>query len=171
MMPKILIPAGLLVVGLAVFALVWFEPQALFINQKVDESAPPTRQIPTSAPTVQETVQVLALSGSFRSLAHQTSGQAILERDQNGQYFVRFENFETENGPDVRVYLSAAEGSAEGDELIRDFIDLGALKGNIGNQNYDVPAGVDVSKFRSAVVWCRRFKVGFGVAPLDPLTV
>jgi len=47
------------------------------------------------------------------------------------------------------------------------FVDLGGLKGNLGSSNYLIPAGTDLSGFRSAVIWCRRFSVGFGVAPLN----
>ena len=71
-----------------------------------------------------------------------------------------------ENGPDLRVYLSEARAEAE-DDLADQFLDLGALKGNIGDQNYALPEGTDVSDYKSAVVWCRRFSVGFAVAPVD----
>jgi hypothetical protein len=79
---------------------------------------------------------------------------------------VRFEDFEVENGPDLRVYLSRADADAPQRELAGDFVDLGDLKGNIGDQNYLVPGSVDLTRYRSAVVWCRRFSVGFAVAPL-----
>jgi hypothetical protein len=80
---------------------------------------------------------------------------------------VRLEDFRTENGPDLLVYLSSASADAEGTEYTEDFVDLGALKGNIGNQNYLVPDGTKLSKYQSVVIWCRRFKVAFGSAPLQ----
>lgn len=170
MKPKFLIPAGILAAAGVAFGLFWFEPQALFIDKKVDETAPISAAA-SPTPTVEETIRVLQSSGSFRSLAHKTSGQAILDQAEDGNYYVRFETFETENGPDVRVYLSTAAATEEGNAFIQDFIDLGDLKGNIGDQNYQIPHGTDLAKYRSVVVWCRRFKVGFGVAPLETLPV
>ena len=167
--PKFLIPAGIAAIALGVFVVIWFQPQKLFIDQTVDERAPPAAPKQTEAAPEQPAPQqeAISLSGSFRSLAHPTSGQAILEKAGDGNHFVRFENFQTENGPDVRIYLSTAQGSASGNDLIKEFIDLGAMKGNVGSQNYQVPSGTDIAKYRSVVVWCRRFKVGFGVAPLE----
>jgi hypothetical protein len=167
--PKFLVPGGLIAVALAVFVIIWFQPQKLFFDQSVDEKAPPAASKPTEAVPEQpaQPQQAVSLSGSFRSLAHPTSGQAILEKAGDGNHFVRFENFQTENGPDVRIYLSTAPGSASGNDLIKEFIDLGTLKGNVGSQNYQIPSGTDVTKYKSVVVWCRRFKVGFGVAPLE----
>ena len=64
------------------------------------------------------------------------------------------------DGPDLVVYLTKqpADAQAVGD----DYLDLGVLKGNVGNQNYEVPAGVDLSEYDSVVIWCRRFAVSFG---------
>ncbi len=79
---------------------------------------------------------------------------------------LRLTNFETSNGPDVRVYLVAAPDVNENETVKQaGFIDLGAMKGNIGDQNYDVPADVDLAKYRSVSIWCRRFRVNFGTAP------
>jgi hypothetical protein len=67
------------------------------------------------------------------------------------------------------VYLS--DRPASDDWFVYDdgrFVDLGPLKGNLGSSNYEIPREVDLSEYRSAVVWCRRFSVGFAVAPLDP---
>lgn len=66
------------------------------------------------------------------------------------------------------MYLSAGSNDASfGREYGRDFVELGKLKGNICNQNYEIPAGTDLSRYRNAVIWCKRFNVGFGVATLD----
>jgi hypothetical protein len=76
-------------------------------------------------------------------------------------------NFETSNGPDVRVYLVAAEDAKDNETVKKaGFIDLGSMKGNKGDQNYDVPADADLNKYRSVSIWCRRFSVNFGAASL-----
>jgi hypothetical protein len=85
-----------------------------------------------------------------------------------GRLILRLERLSTSNGPDLRVYLSHVPASADLHAYRTGFIDLGALKGNQGSQNYAIPAGTDLSAFKSAVIWCRRFAVGFGVAPLSP---
>ncbi len=80
---------------------------------------------------------------------------------------LRLENLNVTNGPDLRVYLVRhPDPASSGDVKDSEFVDLGPLKGNIGNQNYPVPAGTDVSQFASAVVWCRAFGVLFSAAPL-----
>jgi hypothetical protein len=73
--------------------------------------------------------------------------------------------FEVDNGPDLRLYLVA--GDARGEQEVRDFVDLGELKGNRGDQQYRLPAGIDLSRYSTAVVWCRAFSVLFARAPLD----
>ncbi len=80
---------------------------------------------------------------------------------------MRFENLETSNGPDLRVYLSEVPAGDDWYAYGERYVDLGSLKGNIGDQNYEVPDDVDLDRYVSAVIWCRRFAVGFGVAPLD----
>jgi hypothetical protein len=90
----------------------------------------------------------------------------------SGRRFLRFEGFETSNGPDLVVYLSAKEPAGPDDwhGYDQDFVDLGALKGNVGSQNYEIPEGTDLDRYSTAVVWCRRFTVGFAAAPLAPLS-
>jgi len=102
--------------------------------------------------------------GGFVSDAHPTAGTASVLGDGTGQRFLRFENFETDNGPDLNVYLV---NSSTGD--VSDYIDLGDLKGNIGDQNYEIPAGVDLTVYDEVVIWCVRFGVGFGDALLMPV--
>jgi hypothetical protein len=104
-------------------------------------------------------------SGMFLSRDHATSGTAsVLEVD--GTTYLRFESLETDNGPDLYVYLTSnpADGSEGGfdDEIV----DLGRLKGNVGNQNYELPPGVDLSHYDTVVIWCDRFDSAFGAAPL-----
>ncbi len=158
--------AAALTVALGIFAIVWFEPQKLFINETVSESLPSTDPSPTTTSTTAPPTGVLA-SGAFRSLEHETKGTAKLVRLGGGSVLQRFEDLETSNGPDQRVYLSEKPSTLGWRDYGDDYIELGALKGNRGDQNYDVPAGTDLSKYRSAVIWCVRFKVGFGVAPLN----
>ncbi len=110
-----------------------------------------------------EPVIVTEASGSFVSRSHDTSGQAIVLGDGSGQRFLRFENFETSNGPDVNVYL--VNSSVDG---VSDFVDLGNLKGNVGAQNYEIPVGVDLAVYDTVIVWCVRFAENFGDAVLTP---
>jgi electron transfer DM13 len=172
--PVLAAVGGLLGAGLVVFVLVWFEPQQLFIEKTVNES-PPAAAITSPgpaepAPPADEQPDVplagVVASGSFRSLEHGTSGKVLLIRGSDGTVTLRLEDLDTSNGPDLRVFLSEVPASDDWHAYGERFVDLGALKGNRGNQNYSVPAGTDLSKYRSAVIWCRRFKVGFGVAGL-----
>jgi len=80
---------------------------------------------------------------------------------------LRLTEFATSNGPDVHVYLVAA-GDVQDNATVKTagFVDLGSIKGNVGDQNYDVPADVDLAKYRAVTIWCRRFAVNFGTAPL-----
>jgi hypothetical protein len=111
----------------------------------------------------------LLSTGGFSGLAHKTSGTASVYSTADGGHILRLEQFKTYNGPDVRVYL--VKGSdATNDETIKggNFVDLGALKGNVGDQNYTIPKNLDLDQYRSVSIWCRRFRVNFGAAPLEP---
>ena len=102
-------------------------------------------------------------SGEFRGADdfHFGRGQALLIETAPGQYTLRFEDFSVRNGPDLFVYLSP-----DADDYTDDSLELGVLKATDGAFNYEVPAGTDVSQFKSAVVWCKPFGVLFAVAPL-----
>jgi hypothetical protein len=162
--PKILVTGLAAVIGFTAFVLLYFEPQALFIDKKVDEALPtasaPDRPGPAPGP------KTLA-SGTFTSVEHDTTGQARVVDLGDGRRILRFEDFSTSNGPDVRVYLSAAPASSDGDRFDDSYVELGDLKGNIGNQNYTIPSSVDVDRYPTAVVWCKRFSVAFGAAALS----
>ena len=95
-------------------------------------------------------------------------GKAIVLRRPAGSLILRLEHLSTSNGLDLRVYLSRVPAGGDLRAYRTGFIDLGALKGNRGSQNYLIPAGTNLPAFKSAVIWCRRFVVGFGVAPLSP---
>jgi hypothetical protein len=168
--------AAVIGAGLVLFVLVWFQPQKLFLNKTVNEPGPgimgtaSAGEANSSAAAGRSSSpgpQILR-SGSFRSLEHATTGKAIVLRRPGGSLILRLERLSTSNGPDLRVYLSRVPASSELHAYRAGFIDLGALKGNRGSQNYVIPAGTDLSAFKSAVIWCRRFVVGFGVAPLSP---
>lgn len=158
---------GAVALGLAIFVVVWFEPQKLIQEKTVKEAAPiPTVSTPPSAPSSSPAPGNIA-SGNFRSLEHKTTGSASLIRLADGSHILRFVNLDTSNGPDLRVYLSELPSNLGWRDYGERYLELGELKGNRGDQNYRVPKGTDISKFRSAVIWCVRFKVGFGVAPLN----
>jgi hypothetical protein len=99
-------------------------------------------------------------SGEFAADAHPTAGTASIVRDGE-RLVVTLTDFETDPGPDLRVYLVPGDGTD-----VNGSVDLGALKGNKGNQQYEVPAGTDVEQFGSVVIWCRAFTVAFGTAVL-----
>lgn len=152
----------LLGVGAGVFGLIYFQPQKLLLDQRVDEAVPQAEQ-PTQTASAGMPEQIA--SSPFRSLEHETTGKALLTAMPDGSRVLSLVDFETSNGPDLRVYLSAGDSDRSfGEEYGQDFIELGRLKGNIGDQNYDVPSTADLSKYRNAVIWCKRFSVGFGVA-------
>jgi hypothetical protein len=158
---KLLAAGGALAIGVIVFVLAWFQPQKLLIEKTVNEAAPLVSSNPTASASTKEIA-----AGSFRSLEHHTTGTARLLHLGDGSVIVRLEDLDTSNGPDVRVYLSSIPADRGLHDYGHGFVDLGGLKGNRGSQNYRVPAGTDLSKYRSVVIWCRRFTVGFAVAPL-----
>jgi hypothetical protein len=166
------VAATVVVVGLGVFVVVWFQPQKLFIEERVEEDLPSVTKTgeateeTASSPLPQKEPEVL-LKGAFSSLEHETTGTAKVVELDDGRKYLRFEDLETSNGPDLRVYLSEIPASDDWYAYGERFVDLGALKGNLGNQNYEIPDGVDLGRFESAVIWCRRFTVGFGVAGLS----
>lgn len=107
-----------------------------------------------------------AYAGTFVGVndgIHNAEGQAKVIKLGDGSNFLRLEDFRSTNGPDLYVYLSTDKGNS-------DFVNLGRLKGNIGDQNYKIPEGVDLSKYNTAVIWCQAFSVLFGSAELRPMT-
>ena len=90
---------------------------------------------------------------------HNAEGVGKIIQLADGTDILRLENFKATNGPDLYVYLSTDKTNA-------DIVNLGRLKGNIGNQNYLIPAGTDITKYNTALIWCRAFSVIFGSAQL-----
>ena len=161
------------VVGLAVLCGIgWyaFRPELLFVRKTVNEGLP----VAAAQLNVGSSGAAIAgglLSGKFNSVAHETRGAATIYRLDGGKRVLRLTEFSTSNGPDVRVYLVAA-ADARDDETVKKagYVELGKLKGTDGDQNYDVPADLDLSKYRAVTIWCRRFSVNFGTAALTPIS-
>ena len=169
--PAVMWTSLVVAVAAVVFVIVWFQPQKLVIDETADEALPSAE---STGPVDDEndgsssrTRPQTFASGSFQSLEHTTSGTAEVIALPDGRRFLRFEGLETSNGPDLRVYLSEVPASDDWYAYGEDYVDLGGLKANLGDQNYEIPEEVDLDKYRSAVIWCRRFSVGFGVAPLE----
>jgi hypothetical protein len=140
-----------------------FRPELLFLNRQVNESLSATanNEPGVSAATL--------LTGRFHSVAHETRGTAAIHQLDGDKRVLRLTDFATSNGPDVRVYLVAANDAADNESVKKaGFIELGKLKGNQGDQNYDVPQDVDLNRYRAVTIWCRRFSVNFATAPLTP---
>jgi hypothetical protein len=168
-------------VVVAVLAFGVFGVHTLFIDDKVSEANPfentPEAAASASDTTLQpegsteevgeEPAIVTLAGGQFESRDHPSVGMATVITDGD-RTFLRFEDdFATDNGPDLNVYLSTAPITADSGAFDDDFVDLGDLKGNIGSQNYELDGSIDVSRYQSVVVWCVRFGVAFGAAPLD----
>jgi Electron transfer DM13 len=110
-----------------------------------------------AAPAPAQNIEVAR--GDVRTLAHDSAGVAALVELAEGGRRLTLTNFHTDAGPDLRVYLAT-------DDDAGDFVDLGSLKGNRGNQQYTVPDDVDLKRYDTALVWCRAFSVGFAAADL-----
>lgn len=157
---NIYIVLGLLFVGGAWYL---FRPELLFVKTQVNEEFPGA----VSEVSATSDTTTPLLSGSFHSVAHDTMGTAAVHQLADGKRVLRLSDFMTSNGPDVRVYLVAAADATDNDTVKNaGFVELGKLKGTEGAQNYDVPADVDLDKYRAVTIWCARFGVNFGTAPL-----
>jgi hypothetical protein len=125
---------------------------------------------PTATPPVTPTPATVTLAqGAFYNIVHEGEGQASIYQLADGLRVLRFESFTVLNGPDLYVYLVPADPvpNVIGQDYMV-FHNLGALKGNTGDQNYELPADLDLSLYKSVVIWCRAFKVPFAAAPLAP---
>lgn len=157
----------------------------LWINVEVDESFPTAMPADVSAQATQamstamaeptkmmeeampEAEMQLLAQGSFYNIIHVGSGQALFYQLSDGSRILRLQDFEVDNGPDLYVYLVPIDPvpASVGSE-IPGSVSLGKLKGNIGDQNYEIPADLDLSQFKSVVIWCQPFRVPFIAAPL-----
>jgi hypothetical protein len=147
---------GFLVISaLIVIAFLWWTVSPLFINERVFTEVTDEGLQPQTFTTL--------LEGSFQSADdfHQVSG-TVRVIDRGDDRIVRLEDdFNSINGPDLRVWL------VKGDDR-ETYLDLGALEGNIGSQNYLLPEGTDLSQYDRVIVWCRAFRTLFGSATLLP---
>jgi hypothetical protein len=123
-----------------------FEKQTETMKNKVMESG-------DSMPSNESNILTKAV---MVARAHDVKGEALLV-NVGGQNFLRFENLETINAPDLRIYLSS-------DLSNDDIIDLGPIKATRGNVNYEIPLGTNLSKYKNAMIWCRAFSVLFSYA-------
>jgi hypothetical protein len=174
--------AGALVAAAVLGPVGWYLVSPLFVSTTVDEPPPvaasdlsPTppataapsatpRSLSTPEPTTAPSQMPIERTGTFRGADefHFGEGTARIIETAPGSFTVRLEDFAVRNGPDLYVYLSPdAAGYADG------AIELGRLKADRGNQNYEVPAGTDVSNVQSVVIWCKRFAVLFATADLS----
>jgi len=160
-------------IGLAVLGGIgWyaFRPELLFVRKQVNEALP-MAAAQTNAPRYASSDPGALSSGMFHSVAHETHGTASILRLDDGSRILRLTDFSTSNGPDVRVYLVAANDASDNATVKRaGFVELGKLKGTDGDQNYAVPADLDLSKYRAVTIWCKRFAVNFATAPLTPIS-
>lgn len=183
---------GAIVLGIPALAIAWWLGSPLFLDTEVSEEFPMSAgavvpddmtqedveaemEEAADAPDVETTDEMMpedsgpaALSaGEFEDFDsfHMGSGTATIYQLEDGAHVLRLEDFEVTNGPDLHVLL--VPSSDPGDrEAIEGYVDLGSLKGNVGDQNYDIPADVDISEFGSVVIYCQPFHVIFSVATL-----
>ena len=107
------------------------------------------------------------VKGEFHKAEKAGKGTATVYKLADGKRVLRLTDFETDNGPDLHVRLIAADDARDTASVAKaDFVELAKLRGNKGNQNYDVPADVDLSKYKVVSIWCNRFSVNFAAAPL-----
>jgi len=133
-------------------------------------SLPAVLHFGAPAPVIAQSGQpVFLATGQFTDAdaGHRGEGKALVIRLADGQRVLRFEDFKVTNGPDLYVYLSGHPAPRNSAQLHQGgAFEVARLKGNIGNQNYPLPADLDPSKFKSVVIYCKRFSVLFSTAEL-----
>ena len=149
------------------FGFYWTSIRDDKVNEVVVTGVAPAQADPaagsgSSAPATPQ--NVVSARGAFSGRAHAGSGTATVVKLAAGGTKLTLTDFATDNGPDLRVYLVKGPVNGEGD--VKDPIDLGRLKGNIGNQQYTVPDGTDLAGY-VVVIWCRAFSVNFAQADLQ----
>lgn len=156
-----------LLVGLLAAGLTWlFAPWTLWTRSRLDEGLQ-TNAGSGSADDTSGAVREIS-RGRFVRQEHKVAGTARLLELADGQHVLRLEDFCTSDGPDLHVWLSEKTAGGNWFKYGRGRrVRLGVLKATEGNHNYPVPASEDLVGLRSAVIWCRRFRVAFGSAPLS----
>ena len=135
------------------------QTNGITVNEDMTEAKAATTTTTTSGGNMS------LLTGQFVGVndgIHNTEGLARVIPLDDANMILRLENFKATNGPDLYVYLAA-------DKSTSDFVNLGRLKGNIGNQNYVIPEGTDFSRYDTVLIWCKAFSVLFGSAELKAL--
>lgn len=120
--------------------------------------------------SAQESTAKTLETGTFHGKVHQTSGRATIYQESDGKLLLRLTNFKTSNGPDVHVILVAVKDANDDANFLKSNtsrVELGKLKGNEGDQNYEIPAGTNLDKFQTVSIYCERFNANFGAAPLE----
>jgi hypothetical protein len=121
----------------------------------------------TGATQAQEKGAKVLAKGEFHKAEKAGKGTATVYQMADGKRVLRLSNFETDNGPDLHVRLIAANDAKDTASVAKtEYVELAKLKGNKGNQNYELPANVDLGKYRVVSIWCNRFSVNFAAAPL-----
>ncbi|WP_030670963.1 DM13 domain-containing protein [Streptomyces sp. NRRL B-1347] len=150
---------GVVLVGAGLY---WFQPWKLWVDETVRDPLP-------VAAAGDDAPEGLA-DGELISHEHETSGSIRVLRLADGTRVLRLTDLDTSNGPALRVWLTDAEvkPGKDGWHVFDDgrHVSLGALKGNKGDQNYPLPADLDLNRYRSVSIWCDRFDVSFGAAEL-----
>jgi len=119
-----------------------------------------------TAQAQEKAAKVLA-KGEIHNADKTGSGTATIYELADGKRVLRLTNFSVENGPDLHVRLIKADDAKDTASVAKtDHVELGKLKGNKGDQNYDVPENVDLGKYKAVSIWCNRFSVNFAAAPL-----
>jgi len=136
----------------------------LFYNTEINEPIPSSMMEDTMMEDtmMEDTMMSKSYHGSFVGVGdgiHDVKGKSKVLFLDDGREVLRLEDFKSTNGPDLYVYLST-------DTMATDIVNLGALKANIGNQNYDIPEGIDLEKYNQVLIWCKSFSVLFGSAEL-----
>ena len=192
--PNLMMAGAIVGVALLIFIFVWFEPHKAFIDERVDEVVPRAETViqedaaPTTSPDssagttplpVDETsvvvttlvppvaYPVLLSQSVLIDVAHGGSGTVLVLELEEGSRVLRFEDLDVLNGPDLVVILSDRSLSGADDYTDGQYLILGELKGNLGNQNYQIPAEVDLFEWATAAIWCRRFNTTFNVASIN----
>ena len=152
------------VIAVAGLGLAYWLVSPLFINVSVNETLP---AVTAGAATSSTNLTALG-AGAFYNVAHDgVAGKATLYRQVDGSFVLRLTDFRVLNGPDLYVYGSSIAKPGQGDVNTENSVNLGKLKGNVGDQNYVIPAGTPLERLKSIVIWCKTFSVNFASASLE----
>lgn len=145
------------------------EPKRRSMMQEIMDAATDAPDVVASESMPPESPRAVA-QGHFVDVdvVHKGSGRATLYQLANNRHLIRFEDFRTTNGPALVVYLAKHPSPMQAADVVDGgYVSLGKLKGNVGNQNYEIPEDTDVSEYNSIVIWCELFSVLFSPASLS----